>query len=574
MVAFELFNLYWPQLLLGIFALAIPIWIHWFTQQKPKTQAFSQLNLLPDTKPLARQHIQLQEKWLFVLRSLLVFVTVLLLAGMFFNDSKPKFFPKDVHLLSVDYLQQSSAADIETLAEQMRNTQSMAFLLNPGFNNISETSLRQLAEAKTNNDDKAWLEDYRQQANIGTNHPDAHPDKYPANHWQGIVNFIEALQSQKQYAEVETITLYASRQLEYYRQQLEPVDIAVQLNWQFVEPASAKDSLASLTASTEKQVVIIADESRNIHAQLLRAALGQIDKAGLGTIQVELIVPSQWQDLVDKSDAVSGIIYLPALGKQGAGNNDSIYGIVDSLADILADDGFLLLEDAIGSSTQANTMSFTELSLEQQKSQFTGMLLEDVQVKKRLSDDGNGSLFDEYQQINHFQQNVWQLGETTLLRISDVALTKTSEEGAGVYQDRINLWQFNSRFHPEWSGILEQRQLPHLLYFLMFNQRIQQNFNQNYLLPEPWFQRLNQPATLDNKAVNAESQATEEFASLATAIAKQQTQQLNASQKSQFQYWQDILAWMFALLLISERLFSEWRVRRSVKPEEANYDAL
>ncbi|TKB44345.1 BatA domain-containing protein [Thalassotalea mangrovi] len=545
----QFLTIVWPYFLLALLALAIPVWIHWFTRQKPEPLHFAQLNLLPDTKPFARKHIQLQEKRLFIIRSLMVLVSVLLLVGLMVNNDDNRARQANaINLLSIDYLELISVNDLERIAERAQQSSSLSFLLVPGYPQFNDEDFSQLITAKGQGKERIWLTEY-------CNESDG-DDSLPANQWHGIVNFIEYLQSQQAYQDDLPLNLYVSRQLKYYALQLNPVPIEPELNWHFptTESAVINDGLTS--GLNDIAILIIANESRHSHALQLQAAIQQINLAGLAKVNTEVILPSQLKADVSKLTSTTGVILLT--------DNETPTTVIESVIDSLPGNSFFVIEDAIAV-TEKEKIAARELNLGQQGGQFAGMLLEPVLFRKRLNQNDKASAFSNKQWPILSQQDVWTQGNTPLLRVSQIQPNNESEA--------IRLWQLNSRFHPQWSDLLEQRQLPHLLYFLIFSNQLNNTFSEKYLLPQSWLKRLN---PVDDSNGNIGTDAKHKVTArpmLAKAIARQKTQQLSQHQKQQYNHWQEIFAWLLCLLFIAERLLSELQSRPHRQSREGDHEA-
>ncbi|TLU61298.1 hypothetical protein FE810_14905 [Thalassotalea litorea] len=583
-----LINFYFPALMLGLLALAIVVYIHWFTQQKPQTRAFALLDLLPDTKPMATTQIQLQEKRLFWLRSCLLLLSVLLIAGAFFtNFATTNLNTSRIKLVSMGYLQSANREELSKLVNSSdKNVQSL--LLLPNYPEFTDELYEKIISAKSSSDDaKSLLE-------IVTS-SDAH-GVIAANDWQGIDNFFEYIHAQENISFIDKhLDVYATRQLAYYLGEQPSIKHYQQLNFHFPKSQSLPASWLSKNSPPQAKVLIIAHVSREQDAMQLQRAMARISASKIADIAVSRALdtevfpsmPATDKGLLSRSLAdLNGVFYLPAL----TDNNPNIERIVAAMPD----NGVVFSESSIQHAINWHAPTTGTVDLPQQSANAAGLLLEPVNVLKYLPATTKTKRAD-YQGADFttiWQETVWQhalanRGQQPVLlkrriEITDSAALYASQQQASQQQAaqeytsednsqepdfydqalkrqqentiksdhrQVTLWQLNTRFDRQWSDLLEQRQLPHLLYVWLFSNGIEAGFNQNYLLSH---------ALIRQQVRTDQTAQTTEDVTLAKAVAKKQSQQLNDVQQENFRNSQSLLAILFCLVFIAERWLSEW----------------
>jgi hypothetical protein len=135
-----------PLVMLGLLTLLIPLGIHLLSKARPRVFAFAHIAFIKvKTSPVLRQ-LRLTQLMLLGLRMCMLLIATLILAQLYWQHETNSANQQSHILLTADWLNQTSAAEKQTLMNQAYDTKLV--LLGTKNRNISKTELAQWSTNK------------------------------------------------------------------------------------------------------------------------------------------------------------------------------------------------------------------------------------------------------------------------------------------------------------------------------------------------------------------------------------------------------------------------------------------
>jgi hypothetical protein len=135
-----------PLVMLGLLTLLIPLGIHLLSKARPRVVAFAHIAFIKvKTSPVLRQ-LRLTQLMLLGLRMCMLLIATLILAQLYWQHETNSANQQSHILLTADWLNQTSAAEKQTLMNQAYDTKLV--LLGTKNRNISKTELAQWSTNK------------------------------------------------------------------------------------------------------------------------------------------------------------------------------------------------------------------------------------------------------------------------------------------------------------------------------------------------------------------------------------------------------------------------------------------
>ena len=244
-----------PSALLGLFSLLIPLVIHLLSKARPRIIAFAHIAFIKvKTSPKLRQ-LRLTQFILLALRLLILLLATLILAQMYWQDSKPDL---NSHiLLTEDWLNHATNTEKQRLIAQLGD--SNLVLLSTKNRNIDKTDIAQ------------W--------------PTNHLQTPALNIWSKVADYLASQSSES------AISVYTTNRLKQFIGKQIP--LAKQVKWHVKEVP-----IENITDPYSANITVIVDDASSILVVYLRAAFEAINSHKNLNINVNYI---SYEELIKES---------------------------------------------------------------------------------------------------------------------------------------------------------------------------------------------------------------------------------------------------------------------------------
>lgn len=599
------FSVQSPWAFTALLAVIVPLVLHLINKSQAKEVKFANIALIAALKPKSMREFRLNEFWLLLLRIVLLVVSVLLLANII--NRQALISDEAVQVVTMDWLNESnnrqrqqlatSSADIKTylLADNNKRLSASEILAWPTKAKLTKNSD---GKALTNNANKEESELGRAEidtAEIETAELSKAQISTPQheNTLQQLSYFSEML------SEKTKITAFVTDRASQYQLNNETSNTAPDnpIDWQILTIAESHYNQYNAPIN----VLIIYDQDRYADIKYFQQALALLKQQTAPNLTF-----SYW--LNDGVDSNAELEANTKLDTRLATELDTELGTEAGLA---ADEALREQESTVSyqqalqeqpdwlfylSSKNidhhiANAMAMgTRLFVDAQNADNNLMLSQTLTINKDSADllQSDATFYqralplDIRAQLSRHQINnplsksekvLWQFiqedGSTRsmLSKLTVRHIKNSGETSAGVNKSKIkstsDVYQLYSRFSPSWSDLLVTKQFPLFLKRLLFQDWQNDTLAQQQRLSrEQIIQRVIRPELTEKTAVEEASKQ----------ISQQKVRQLSrpeSQSQNQQAYYAELLTFLFILLLIVERIVSEYfRPKMSMENNE------
>ncbi|MFT5759131.1 MAG: hypothetical protein ACI9LM_003885 [Alteromonadaceae bacterium] len=442
---FASWSLQSPILLLALLSLLVPLAIHLFSKSKGKLVAIGNIKLIPAGKPVHMREIRLVDRFLLLCRLLILLISVLLLANLFYLGDVSQ--PKNTVLITNDWLNQTTTQEKQQLIESEQD--SDYYLLSK--HNTKNTSLikqpikQPIKQRLSPQDIIEW-----QPVHV----------ELERNIWALVANVEKTL------AEKSLLSVYSTNRAQEFSGN--KVKLSRAVNWQIKALMDNPLSMYQEIEQTELSVVVISDDDRKEDVAYINAALNILKSEKLPNLTINYFsdigvyqsfyedkIPPQWIFYLSSTDLPESMLAQVILGSQllvDATKNDANNRNVRNSDANNSNDNKSVAKNQrflLTSETKAWQIKNTQHNL----SIIKGSLYGEPVLSERIKENNtsNSKVLWKTEVINrNFSKNV----------------LVEYPQGLG------KIIAFHSRFNPQWNDLVLQAQFPHFILSLFYSEQI------------------------------------------------------------------------------------------------------
>lgn len=425
-----------PWMLLALLSTIIPLFIHLFSKSKGKLIPFGNIKLIQLSKPVKMNEIRLVKRLLLLCRLLLLFLSVLLLAQVYYDDRASSNANIEGNILvTKDWLNNANDEELNTLA--LKAKLGIVFLLSKRSKRLTGDVILTWSSSQYKNQ---TLARYTKQ-----------------NTWLLVKNYANSLPNNAK------ITVYSTNRLSQFTGNKIPLPDNV--TWQIKKvPLDKLTNAFNVLKTKAISVLVVSDDDRNEDIEYLHAVFSLLKKSKLNDLTFEFKNADFKPNLQGKEHVFDWIFYLSSTPVSAYFLQEVQKGtrlIIDAKHQINTDITNIKVENAKHGSYLLE--SFTVSRVSEPTVNVEQALLDDL-----ISKDKAKVL---WQNISLSQKN------------EDVIL-----EEYVYFSGKI--LAFYSRFNPKWNELVTQLQFPHVLLSLLLDESIQSYQQQQQLTTKQIKSRL------------------------------------------------------------------------------------
>ncbi|AZQ84197.1 hypothetical protein EKO29_09285 [Colwellia sp. Arc7-635] len=573
------FSVQSPWAFTALLAVIVPLVLHLINKSQAKEIKFANIALIAALKPKIMREFRLNECWLLLLRIVLLVVSVLLLANII--NRQALISDEAVQVVTTDWLNESNNSQRQQLATSSADTKTYLLADNNKRLSASEILAWPIKAKLTKKSDGTALTNKANKEEPELGRTEISTTQYE-NTLQQLSYFSETL------SEKTKITAFVTDRANQYQLNNETSNIALDnsIDWQILTIAESHYNQYNAPIN----VLIIYDQDRAVDIKYFQQALALLKQQTAPNLTF-----SYW--LNDGVDSNAELEANTKLDTRLATGLDTELGTEAGLATDEAlreqkntvsyqqalqkqPDWLFYLSSKNIDHNITNAMAMgTRLFVDAQNADNNLMLSQTLTINKDSADllQSDATFYqralplDIRAQLSRHQINnpltkseevLWQFiqedGSTRpMLNKLTVRHNKNSgETSAGVNKSKIkstsDVYQFYSRFSPSWSDLLVTKQFPLFLKRLLFqNWQNDTLEKQQRLSREQIIQRVIRPESTEKTAV-------EEASKQSTQQKVRQLSGPKSQPQNQQAYYAELLIFLFILLLIVERIASEY----------------
>ena len=584
------FSVQSPWAFTALLAVIVPLVLHLINKSQAKEVKFANIALIAALKPKSMREFRLNEFWLLLLRIVLLVVSVLLLANII--NRQALISDEAVQVVTTDWLNESNDRQRQQLATSSADTKTYLLADNNKRLSASEILAWPIKAKLTKKSDGTALTNKANKEEPELGRTEISTTQYE-NTLQQLSYFSETL------SEKTKITAFVTDRANQYQLNNETSNIALDnsIDWQILTIAESHYNQYNAPIN----VLIIYDQDRAVDIKYFQQALALLKQQTAPNLTF-----SYWLN-----DGVDSNAELEANAKLDTRLATELDNELDTEAGLAADEALSEQENTVSyqqalqkqpdwlfylSSKNidhhiANAMAMgTRLFVDAQNADNNLMLSQTLIINKDSADllQSDATFYqralplDIRAQLSRHQINsppskseevLWRFiqedGSTRpMLSKLTVRHNKNSGEGsAGINKSKIkstsDVYQFYSRFSPSWSDLLVTKQFPLFLKRLLFQDW------QNHTLARQ--HRLSREQIIQ-QVIRSELTEKTVVEEASRQISQQKVRQLSRPEsqlKNQQAYYAELLTFLFMLLLIVERIVSEYfRPKMSMENNE------
>lgn len=507
-----------PLALTALALLAVPIAIHLLSKGRITQVKFANINLLRVVKPKKMRHIMLTEPFLLLLRLLLLTVSILMLAQVFYLNSM--IVADKITLVTAQWLNNSN--DTEKQALLTKSVDSPIYMLSRDSVKLSKDEVLNWQKQQAQNSPK-----------------ETHITQ---NKFQDIsLNLYYFLQKVKNGA---TINIFTSDKAINFS------SVAIEQKYNVHWHTKNITKPADINSKMSQNILIVYDQDRAADIKYFQQALSAISRLSdhkfsqLSFLNNNLTDNQQYQNSLAKRP--TWIFYFSSIKPD------------ESIMQAVKNGSYIFVDAKLA---HENLMSLAMISLDKDNNKFLPANITFYQRARPLNileSLLNGS-------ENIVTQALWQYQESQL--VNSPMLTKSTISWRAAHDElasETDVYQFYSRFSPSWSTLLASTHFPVFLQNLLLADSQRQVLAQQYRLSE---KIINLQIGHGNLGLNEnkltydlaeetppESHQIADFANLAFNVGQQQRASTHFTQ---------LLAILLILLWLLERVVSEALLKNS-----------
>jgi len=424
---FSSWSLQSPVLLFALLSLLVPLAIHFFSKSKGKLVAIGNIKLIQSNKPVRMREIRLVDRFLLLCRLLILFISVLLLANLFFAGQLGQ--PKNTVLITTDWLNEATTQEKQQLTEN--ELDSNFFLLSKYISQTPLSANKRLSKQEIIEWQADSLEPFGGVLNSASDSSFTSIEQDKSNTWALIANVDNSLPKES------SLSVYSTnRTLEFSGNK---VHFSRAVNWQIKELHNNKLTWYEEIAKNELSVAIISDDDRKKDLKYIKSALDILKSEKLPNLDINYFDSIAAYQRFTKNTPAQWIIYLSSINLP-----KSILAQVEGGAQLLLD----------AAKSEAITLRNTGWQ---------------VPAMQHNLNTINGFIYGK----SVLDENITGINEAKSKTLWEAITSNRSLKILLEYQQGLGrIVSFHSRFNPQWNDLVIQPQFPHFILSVLHSEKI------------------------------------------------------------------------------------------------------